>query len=156
MNEKQVKSRMSSVSMAFPPICRSNIADNISKNRPLLNLRGCVVKIEIEIGDHVIHELSAAVAASAMDLLVPRLTAHLAAVSLPAPVVLETPASTGATKTPAVISMKQVQLLTGLGRSTVWRLVSDGRFPAKVQLSNGRVGWIESQVAQWIESRQSA
>ena len=112
------------------------------------------MKIEIEIGDHVIHELSVAVAAAAMDLLIPRLAAHLATLSPPAPAVQAMPAESRITST--VITMKQVQKLTGLSRSTLWRLVSDGHFPAKVRLSNGRVGWIESEVLQWIVSRQSA
>lgn len=112
------------------------------------------MKIEIEIGDHVIHELSVAVAAAAMDLLIPRLAAHLATLSLPAPVAQVMPAESSVTST--VITMKQVQKLTGLGRSTIWRLVSDRRFPAKVKLSSGRVGWIESEVLQWIVSHKSA
>jgi len=40
----------------------------------------------------------------------------------------------------------------GLGYTTVWRLEMAGKFPARKQLSVGRVGWVRSEVEAWIES----
>jgi prophage regulatory protein len=37
-----------------------------------------------------------------------------------------------------------------VGVSTMYRLVAAGRFPRQRQLSPGRVGWLESEVAAWI------
>ena len=54
----------------------------------------------------------------------------------------------------AVITRKQVQQITGLGRTTLWRLEAEGQFPAKVRLSSGRVGWMEAEVVRWIEGQR--
>jgi len=42
---------------------------------------------------------------------------------------------------------------SGIGVSTIYRLVAAGQFPRQRQLSPGRVGWLESEVAAWIASR---
>lgn len=41
----------------------------------------------------------------------------------------------------------------GLGRSTVWRLERDGKFPKRRQISPGRVAWLESELEIWEKSR---
>jgi len=43
--------------------------------------------------------------------------------------------------------------LVGLGFTTVWRLENAGKFPARKQLSIGRVGWLRTEVASWIAGR---
>lgn len=46
--------------------------------------------------------------------------------------------------------------MTGLSRSTIYVEMAKGNFPRQVQLTGARsVGWYESAVVQWIESRQS-
>jgi prophage regulatory protein len=45
---------------------------------------------------------------------------------------------------------------TGLGRSTIYRLVASGTFPAPVQLGPRAVGWRWSDLDHWSESRRSA
>jgi prophage regulatory protein len=45
---------------------------------------------------------------------------------------------------------------TGLGRSTIYRLVADGAFPAPVHLGPRAVGWRWSDLDHWSESRQGA
>jgi prophage regulatory protein len=37
-----------------------------------------------------------------------------------------------------------------LSKSTVWEMVRDEDFPAPVQLSANRIGWLESEVDEWI------
>ena len=37
----------------------------------------------------------------------------------------------------------------------IWRLEQAGRFPQRVKLGPGRVGWVEREVAEWIEARMS-
>lgn len=52
-----------------------------------------------------------------------------------------------------ILSPRKVQDLTGLSRTTIWRLESAGRFPAKVQLSPGRKGYLATEVEDWITAR---
>src|SRR5438552_12106741 len=46
-----------------------------------------------------------------------------------------------------------VHARTGLSRTTVWRLVRQGAFPASRQLSANAVGWFASEVDAWVASR---
>ncbi|EXJ14590.1 hypothetical protein D779_2284 [Imhoffiella purpurea] len=52
--------------------------------------------------------------------------------------------------------MPEVVTRTGLSRASVYALMSKGRFPKSIKLSERAVGWRESDVAAWIESRQQA
>jgi|GEM_PF-1623189 len=52
-----------------------------------------------------------------------------------------------------ILRAADVKLITGLSRVTIWREEREGRFPARVQLSGNRVGWVGSEVADWIKSR---
>ena len=52
-----------------------------------------------------------------------------------------------------IMSAVNVQLVTGLSRVTVWRLERENKFPARVQITPGRVGWVGSEVRDWIDSR---
>jgi prophage regulatory protein len=45
---------------------------------------------------------------------------------------------------------------TGLARSTIYRLVASGAFPAPVQLGPRAVAWRWSDLDRWSESRPSA
>lgn len=45
----------------------------------------------------------------------------------------------------------KVQDITGLSRSTRWRMIKEGKFPAPVPLSRSAVGWLRSEVLKWIE-----
>lgn len=46
-----------------------------------------------------------------------------------------------------------VKDITGLSRTTAWRRQKAGDFPLPVQISPGRVGWWESELATWKASR---
>jgi len=48
------------------------------------------------------------------------------------------------------------QLLTGLSRTTLWRLERAGAFPTRVQLGANSVGWRAEEVKAWIEGRPRA
>lgn len=43
--------------------------------------------------------------------------------------------------------------LTGLSRTTLWRLERQGAFPSRVRLGVNSVGWREEEIARWINSR---
>ena len=52
-----------------------------------------------------------------------------------------------------IIRTKEVLELSGLSRTTLWRLEKKGQFPARLALSAGSVGWRLVDVEQWINSR---
>ncbi len=43
--------------------------------------------------------------------------------------------------------------MTGLSRTTIWRMVKTGRFPKPVELGPRAPGWRQSDVHGWLESR---
>lgn len=49
----------------------------------------------------------------------------------------------------------EVHTQTGLSRTTIWRLVRHGAFPAPRRLSTNAIAWLASEVAAWIASRAS-
>ncbi|MBJ6749935.1 helix-turn-helix transcriptional regulator [Geomonas anaerohicana] len=53
-----------------------------------------------------------------------------------------------------LIRRKQVLDLIGLSHSTQWRLERAGRFPARVRLSSGSVGWHLAEVEEWVRERE--
>jgi len=44
---------------------------------------------------------------------------------------------------------------TGLGRSTVYRMVAERTFPAPVKLAKRAVGWNQDAVRQWAIGRRT-
>jgi predicted DNA-binding transcriptional regulator AlpA len=52
-----------------------------------------------------------------------------------------------------LLPWRTVKDLTGLSRTTAWRLQKAGDFPLPVAISPGRVGWRESEIAAWSASR---
>ncbi|AQR63164.1 hypothetical protein BZG35_17055 [Brevundimonas sp. LM2] len=48
---------------------------------------------------------------------------------------------------------RKVHDITGLGRTTAWRLRRAGDFPHPVPISPGRVAWRERDIALWNETR---
>ncbi|MNX96272.1 Prophage CP4-57 regulatory protein (AlpA) [compost metagenome] len=52
-----------------------------------------------------------------------------------------------------ILPWAQVQALTGVSRTTAWRMRRTGEFPRSVVLSPGRVGWWESELAAWRKTR---
>jgi prophage regulatory protein len=52
-----------------------------------------------------------------------------------------------------ILRLPNVLDRTGLSRSTVYQWVSEGRFPKPVSLGARAVGWVESDIEEWI-SRQ--
>ena len=52
-----------------------------------------------------------------------------------------------------IIRLGEVITATGLARSTIYKLIGEGKFPVPVPLVGRRVGWLESEVHEWIKSR---
>lgn len=49
-----------------------------------------------------------------------------------------------------IIRRKQVEALTGLSRSTIYHRISQGTFPSKISLGARAVGWVESEINEWL------
>lgn len=66
------------------------------------------------------------------------------------------PAQTSAARYPHAIRLlrlPQVQEVTGLGKTKIYELQSQGRFPRSVKITAYSVGWVESEVQDWVASR---
>jgi len=49
--------------------------------------------------------------------------------------------------------MAAVVRLTGLGRSTIYRLIAENKFPSPVRLAKRAVAWRRIDLDQWSASR---
>lgn len=58
--------------------------------------------------------------------------------------------------TQTIIRLPQVKQRTGLSRSTIYALIKAGQFKAPIVLGTRAVGWLESDVSEFIESRVKA
>jgi prophage regulatory protein len=52
-----------------------------------------------------------------------------------------------------VVRLPEVRRMTGLGRSTIYRLQADQQFPPSIKLSIRAVGWLEREVQEWLAER---
>lgn len=56
-----------------------------------------------------------------------------------------------------ILRLREVKGITGLSRSTIYLEIAKGKFPKQIQLTGARsVGWHESAIIKWVESRQQA
>lgn len=55
-----------------------------------------------------------------------------------------------------ILRIAEVKGLVGLGKSTIYKWISQGQFPSPIQLGTYSVGWREVDIEAWIESRASA
>ena len=54
---------------------------------------------------------------------------------------------------PLLLRMKAVMQVTGLGKSTIYRLIASKRFPSPVRLTNSVVAWRWSDLEAWTASK---
>lgn len=52
-----------------------------------------------------------------------------------------------------LIRRTEVQNKTGLGASSIYAMMKQGKFPQCMNLSERRVAWVESEIDQWIAER---
>ena len=55
-----------------------------------------------------------------------------------------------------IIRLQQVIKKVGLSRSTIYALVSRNEFPQRIQLSPRSMGFLESEVDQWLADKVAA
>jgi prophage regulatory protein len=59
-------------------------------------------------------------------------------------------------QTQQIIKRPDVEKLTGLSRSSIYRLAANGEFPHPVKIGPRAVGWINSEIESWINHRIAA
>ena len=52
-----------------------------------------------------------------------------------------------------IIRLSEVIRMTGLGRSSIYKKISEGVFPKPVSLGGRAVGWVLDEVEGWILDR---
>lgn len=52
-----------------------------------------------------------------------------------------------------IIRLKEVIDSTGLARSTIYKYIAENTFPKSVSLGDRCVGWVDSEVHDWILAR---
>lgn len=55
-----------------------------------------------------------------------------------------------------LLSIRDAADKAGISVSTLKRLLAGGEFPAKIKITERRVGFVESEVDAWIEARVTA
>lgn len=49
-----------------------------------------------------------------------------------------------------IIRFDTVRARTGLSRSTIYRKIAEGTFPAQIRISANGAGWRESDIDRWV------
>jgi len=88
-----------------------------------------------------------ALADALVEILMPKLRAILAAE-------VAARARVQSSDTDTVLTTRELLKRIPLNRSTIWRMVREGRFPAPIQLTAARIGWRWSTVAAWLAERE--
>lgn len=52
-----------------------------------------------------------------------------------------------------ILRLPEVKNLVGLGKSSVYAMVASGSFPKPIPLGIRSVGWLETEVIEWISQR---
>lgn len=52
-----------------------------------------------------------------------------------------------------ILRLPTVRSRTGLSRSTIYLQISEGRFPKPISLGARAVGWLESEIDEWLKQR---
>jgi prophage regulatory protein len=52
-----------------------------------------------------------------------------------------------------ILRLPQVSSITGLGRTMIYQMEAEKRFPKRVRIGTRAVGWIEGEVRAWLQKR---
>jgi len=55
-----------------------------------------------------------------------------------------------------IMKLQDIIKVTGLSRSTIYKLMSEGDFPKQVSLGYRSVGWVSTEIDDWIIARIEA
>lgn len=54
---------------------------------------------------------------------------------------------------PTLLRRTQVEAITGLARSTIYKLIKAGTFPKPIQLTDRAVAWPSNQIELWVSEK---
>jgi prophage regulatory protein len=52
-----------------------------------------------------------------------------------------------------ILRLREVEQTTGIKRSTIYEGIEAGTFPKQIPLAPRAVGWLEDEIAAWVEAR---
>jgi prophage regulatory protein len=52
-----------------------------------------------------------------------------------------------------ILRLPEVCRVVGIGRSMVYQLESEGRFPRRVRIGLRAVGWVDKEIQAWVTQR---
>lgn len=55
-----------------------------------------------------------------------------------------------------ILKEKEVRIITGLSRTTIFRLIKAKQFPIPIRLSERRRAWRQTDIDEWIQTRKPA
>ena len=55
-----------------------------------------------------------------------------------------------------ILRLKQVTEKVGVGKTTIYRWINANQFPKPINLSSTSVGWLETDINDWIKSKIEA
>lgn len=55
-----------------------------------------------------------------------------------------------------IIRPKELAELLSVSQVTLWRMEKRGELPKRKQISSRAVGWLESDIKEWLENRPDA
>lgn len=53
-----------------------------------------------------------------------------------------------------IFKIKHVCKITALSKATIYREIKKGKFPTPIQLTDRNVGWLETDIDDWVLSRK--
>ncbi len=69
---------------------------------------------------------------------------------------IQAPAAQSSAPPLRVLRLPEVIQKTGLARTTLYMMSRDGKFPVSISLGGKAMGWIESEIDQWIAELMAA
>ena len=51
------------------------------------------------------------------------------------------------------LRLPKVKQLTGFGRSQIYHLIKQGKFPKQIHIGPKSVVWLDSEVSEWMKER---
>ena len=55
--------------------------------------------------------------------------------------------------TDSFLRLPKVKQLTGFGRSQIYHLIKQGKFPKQIHIGPKSVAWLDSEVSEWLKER---
>jgi prophage regulatory protein len=60
------------------------------------------------------------------------------------------------TSLPTVMRIPEVLRVVGLSRASIYRQMESGEFPRQFKIGTSAVGWLRTEVNQWVSARAAA